>query len=52
MEHAKRRVTGHYFGDTVIYECKLGYVLKGNTTSRCNSDGHWTAPPDCEGECQ
>ena len=50
VPNSKRRVAGHYYNDSVIYDCILGYVLSGSSKSVCQLDGHWSVPPECNGK--
>ncbi|XP_019286016.2 coagulation factor XIII B chain isoform X1 [Panthera pardus] len=38
--------TIYYNGDTVAYECKSGYHLRGSKEITCKR-GNWTRPPEC-----
>ena len=35
-------------GCNIIYECKDGYLLKGDQKGRCNMDGTWGQRPTCK----
>ncbi|XP_035675655.1 sushi, von Willebrand factor type A, EGF and pentraxin domain-containing protein 1-like [Branchiostoma floridae] len=42
-------VTGNLYGDTVTFDCDVGYQLIGSPTLTCQSDQQWNAsPPSCE----
>ena len=47
--NSHRSVSGHYFNDTVIYTCHTGFILRGKGTITCQSDSHWSTPPECQG---
>ncbi|XP_066268442.1 CUB and sushi domain-containing protein 2-like [Branchiostoma lanceolatum] len=39
----------NYFGDTVIFDCDVGYNLVGSPSRTCQSDGGWSgSQPYCE----
>ena len=39
------------FGSQANYSCSEGYVLNGNSTRMCLSDGQWSgSEPRCEGQ--
>ena len=40
---------GTEVGHTASYFCENGYVLIGNDTVTCQSNGTWSEPPICEG---
>ncbi|XP_066283044.1 sushi, von Willebrand factor type A, EGF and pentraxin domain-containing protein 1-like [Branchiostoma lanceolatum] len=41
--------TSNLYGDTVTFECNVGYQLVGSQTLTCQSDQQWSgAPPYCE----
>ncbi|CAH1263510.1 CSMD3 [Branchiostoma lanceolatum] len=41
--------TSNLYGDTVTFECNVGYQLIGSYTLTCQSDQQWSgAPPYCE----
>lgn len=35
---------GNGTSDTIIYKCRVGYRLRGVSTSVCILDGYWTEP--------
>ena len=42
---------GNTFGSQANYSCSEGYVLNGNSTRMCQSDGQWSgSEPLCEGQ--
>ena len=42
---------GNTFGLQANYSCSEGYVLNGNSTRMCQSDGQWSgSEATCEGE--
>ena len=44
-------VEGNTFGSQANYSCSEGYVLNGNSTRMCQSDGQWSgSEPTCEGQ--
>ena len=44
-------VEGNAFGSQANYSCSEGYVLNGNSTHMCQSDGQWSgSEPLCEGQ--
>ena len=45
------RADGNTFGSQANYSCSEGYVLNGNSTRMCQSDGQWSgSEPRCEGQ--
>ena len=39
------------FGSTAVYSCSSDYVLVGNSTRVCQTDGNWTGSPShCRGK--
>ena len=49
VTNSRRRVRGHYYNDSTVYDCLLGYTIAGDPTSYCQEDGHWSVPPECHG---
>ncbi|CAL8276323.1 unnamed protein product [Arctogadus glacialis] len=47
-------VTGDdwWVGSLVRYECRAGFLLLGDPTRVCQSDGRWTPKPSCLRMCQ
>ena len=44
-------VEGNTFGSQANYSCSEGYVLNGNSTRMCQSDGRWSgSEATCEGQ--
>ena len=42
---------GNTFGSQANYSCSEGYVLNGNSTRMCQSDGQWSgSEPLCDGQ--
>uniref|UniRef100_A0A7M4DV35 Sushi domain-containing protein n=1 Tax=Crocodylus porosus TaxID=8502 RepID=A0A7M4DV35_CROPO len=47
----RRAAKSHYVpGETVRYECKRGFSIRGEQNIICQA-GNWTKPPTCEGMC-
>ena len=41
--------SGNNFGDVKRFRCKSGSTLIGETTTKCNISGKWSAkPPTCQ----
>ena len=52
VKHARLLIdVGHipdyYFPAVVEYNCHERFKMKGNKTIRCDSNGHWSTPPQC-----
>ena len=44
-------LSGNTFGETASYTCNTGFILVGDPTLTCQSDGFWSGPePTCEGK--
>ena len=44
-------VNGTAVNNTVTYTCQSGYILSGNSTRTCHTNGHWTGSvPTCISE--
>lgn len=40
------------FGNSASYSCNLGFILVGDETRLCRSDGRWSgSEPTCIGKC-
>ena len=48
VENSEVQRTGIHEGDIAIYQCRVGYILSGNSTTVCKSSG-WSSPPTCLG---
>ena len=45
-------ITTTTFGSMTTYSCDPGYILDGNSSRICLSDGQWSgSQPSCSGEC-
>ena len=49
VENSEVQRTGIHEGDIAIYQCRVGYILSGNSTTVCKSSGEWVSPPTCLG---
>ena len=48
--NATSKLTGHVYGDTVTYQCNMGFRAHGPVVRTCTALGHWSGtPPACRG---
>ena len=47
VDNAVQKGTSSYETSVVFYECLKGYIMTGDPTVTCQSNGLWTLPPDC-----
>ena len=38
-------LSGNTFGETANYTCDTGFILEGDSTLTCGSDGQWIGSP-------
>ncbi|XP_067945452.1 sushi, von Willebrand factor type A, EGF and pentraxin domain-containing protein 1-like [Watersipora subatra] len=48
IQNGVRRVYGHYLNDRTKYRCHTGYLMVGDEFIYCETNGHWTVPPECD----
>ncbi|XP_067945460.1 sushi, von Willebrand factor type A, EGF and pentraxin domain-containing protein 1-like [Watersipora subatra] len=48
IQNGVRRVYGHYLNDRTKYHCHTGYLMVGDEFIYCETNGHWTVPPECD----
>ncbi|XP_067944561.1 sushi, von Willebrand factor type A, EGF and pentraxin domain-containing protein 1-like [Watersipora subatra] len=48
IQNGVRRVYGHYLNDRTNYHCHTGYLMVGDESISCETNGHWTVPPECD----
>ena len=40
--------TSHHFGDVVMFQCRIGYIMTGSAAIQCQPSGQWnTTTPKC-----
>ena len=49
-ENGGKDGTVYQYPHTVTYNCHRGYILRGQKSVTCQSNGHWSSPkPQCTG---
>ncbi|XP_077864038.1 sushi, von Willebrand factor type A, EGF and pentraxin domain-containing protein 1-like, partial [Saccoglossus kowalevskii] len=47
VDDAKHIGSNHYYGGSVIYKCREGYLMTGHDNTTCQANGEWSEPPRC-----